>query len=38
MGDFVGEQKKVNVQLNQRVDTVESTLNKRMDGFQSEIS
>ena len=32
------EQKEVNVQLNQRVDTVESTLNKRMDGFQNEIA
>ena len=28
----------MNVQLNQSVDTVESILNKRMDGFQSEIA
>ena len=38
MGDFVGEQKTMNVQLNKRVDTVESTSNKRMDGIQSEIA
>ena len=38
MGDFVEEQKTMNVQLNQRIDIVESTLNKRMDGFQSEIA
>ena len=28
----------MNVQLNQRVDTVESTFNKRLDRFQSEIA
>ena len=38
MGNFVEEQKVVNVQLNQRVDTVESTLNTRLDGFKSEIA
>ena len=38
MGDFVGEKNIVNVQLNQRVDIVESTFNKRMDEFQSEIA
>ena len=32
------EQKAVNVQLNQRVDTVESTLNRRIDGFHNEIA
>ena len=32
------EQKVVNVQLNQGVDTVESTLSKRIDGFQNENS
>ena len=34
----MGEQKTVNVQLNQRIDTMESTLNKRMDGFHNEIA
>ena len=33
VGNFVEEQKAVNVQLNQRIDTVESTMNKRTDGF-----
>ena len=36
MGNFVEEQKTVNVQLNKRV--VESTMNKRIDGFQNEIA
>ena len=38
VGNFVEEQKVVNVQVNQRIYTVESTLNKRLDGFQSEIA
>ena len=38
VGNFVQEQKVVNVQLNQRVDTMESTLNKRLDRFQSKIA
>ena len=36
VGKFLEEQKAVNVQLNQRVDIVESTVNKRIDGFQNE--
>ena len=31
------EQKAVNAQANQRIDTVESTLNKKMDYLQTEI-
>ena len=38
VGNFVEAQKAVNVQLNQRVDTVESTLDKRIDGFHNEIT
>ena len=38
VGNFVEEQKAINVQENQRIDTVESTLNKRLDGFQREIA
>ena len=34
VGDFVEEQKGINVQLAQRIDTVESTLNKRIDGLE----
>ena len=37
-GNFVEEHKAVNVQLNQRIDIVESTVNKRIDGFQNEIA
>ena len=38
MGDFVGDQKSINAQLNQRIDNVESTLNKMMDGMQKDLS
>ena len=33
VGDFLGDQKSINAQLNQRIDSVESTLNKMMDGM-----
>ncbi|KAL6327236.1 hypothetical protein AAG906_015586 [Vitis piasezkii] len=33
VGDFVGNQEATNAQINQRIDRVESTLNKRMDGM-----
>ena len=32
------EQKGINVQLAQRIDTVESTLNKRIDGLESNLN
>ena len=32
VGDFVGDQKAINSQLSQRIDSVENALNKRMDG------
>ena len=38
MGNFVEEQKAVNTQANQRTDTVEGTLNKKIENLQSEIS
>ena len=38
MGNFVQEQKGINVQLAQRIDTVESTLNKRIDGLESSLN
>ena len=38
MGDFVGEQKSINSQLNKKINKVESTLNKRMDGMQNDLS
>ena len=38
MGDFVEDQKGINVQLAQRIDTMESTLNKRIDGLESSLN
>ena len=37
MDTFIQEQRAVNVQANQKIDTVESSLNKEFNGFQSEI-
>ena len=33
VGNFVEEQKVVNAQANQRIDTVEGTLNKKIDNL-----
>ena len=38
VGDFVEEQKRINVQLAQRIDIVERTLNKRIDGFENSLN
>ena len=38
VGNFVEEQKGINVQLAQRIDTVESTLNKRIDGLRAVLT
>ena len=38
VGNFVEEQKGINVQLAQRIDTVESTLNKRIDGLEISLN
>ena len=35
--NFIEEQRAVTVQANQETDTVESSLNKELDGFQSEL-
>ena len=37
MDTFIEEQRTVNVQANQKIDKVESSLDKRIDGLQSEI-
>ena len=37
MDNFIEEQRAVTVQANQETATVESSLNKKLDGFQSEI-
>ena len=38
VGNFVEDQKGINVQLAQRIDIVESTLNKRIDGLESSLN
>ena len=38
VGNFVEEQKGINVQLAQRIDIVESTLNKRIDGLERSLN
>ena len=38
VGNFVEEQKGINVQLAQMIDTVENTLNKRIDGLESNLN
>ena len=38
MGNFIEEQKGINVQMAQRIDTVENTLNKRIDGLESNLN
>ena len=38
VGEFVEEKKGINVQLAQRIDTMESTLNKNIDELQSDIN
>ena len=38
VGDFVGAQKSINAQLSQRIDSVESSLNKKMDGVLHDLS
>ena len=38
VGNFVEEQKGINVELAQRIDTVENTLNKRIDGLESNLN
>ena len=37
VGDVVEEQKKINAQLSQKIETMENNVNKRIDGLQSEM-
>ena len=37
VGDVVEEQKKINAQLSQKIDTMENNVNKRIDGLRSEM-
>ena len=38
VGNFVEDQKVINVQLNQRIDNVERSLNKKLDGLQNDLN
>nr|CAN62876.1 hypothetical protein VITISV_013989 [Vitis vinifera] len=38
VGDFFGDQKSINAQLSQRIDSIKSTLNKMMDGMENDLS
>ena len=38
VGNFIEDQKAINVQLNQRIDNVESSLNKKIDGLQNDLN
>ncbi|RVW45773.1 Gag-Pol polyprotein [Vitis vinifera] len=38
VGDFVGKQEATNARVDQRIDRVESMLNKRMDGMQNDMN
>ena len=38
VASFVEEQKAVNAQANQRIDTIECTLNKKIENLQSDIA
>ena len=38
VGNFVEEQKAINLQLNQRIDNVESSLNKKIYGLQNDLN
>ena len=38
VGTFVEEQKVLNIQTNQKIESVESSLNKKLDNMHSEIS
>ena len=37
MGNFVEEQKAINVQTNQKIEAVESSLNKKLDSMHFEL-
>ena len=38
MGNFVEEQKAINAQLNQRIENVERSVNKRIDGLHNSLN
>ena len=38
MGDFIGDQKSINTQLNQRMDHVETSFNQKFDSLQTNLT
>ena len=38
MGDFIGDQKNINTQVNQRIDHVETSFNQKFDSLQTNLT
>ena len=38
MGDFIGDQKNINTQVNQRIDHVETSFNKKIDSLKTNLT
>ena len=38
MGDFIGDQKSINIQLNQMMDHVETSFNQKFDSLQTNLT
>ena len=38
MGDFIGVQKNINTQVNQRIDHVETSFNKKIDSLKTNLT
>ena len=38
MGDFIGDKKSINTQLNQRIDHVETYFNQKFDSLQTNLT
>ena len=38
LGDFIGDQKNINTQINQRIDHVETSFNKKFDSLQTNLT
>ena len=38
LGDFIGDQKNINTQVNQRIDHVETSFNQKFDSLQTNLT
>ena len=38
LGDFIGDQKNINIQVNQRIDHVETSFNQKFDSLQTNLT